>query len=50
MEAVNVGGAVAAGAAGSAGVGYVANRYFTEAMADRNYVQVLKWITAELFR
>ena len=50
VEAVNVGGAVAAGVAGSAGSGYVANRFFTEAMADRNYVQVLKWITAELFR
>ena len=50
VEAVNVGGALTAGVAGSAGAGYVANRFFTEAMADRNYVQVLKWITAELFR
>ena len=50
VEAVNMGGAVAAGVAGSAGAGYAANRYFTEAIADRNYVQVLRWITAELFR
>ena len=40
VEAVNMGGAVAAGVAGSAGAGYAANRYFTEAIADRNYVQV----------
>ena len=50
VEAVNVGGVAAAGVAGSAGAGYVANRFFTEAMSDRNYVQVLKWITAELFK
>ena len=50
VEAVNVGGAVTAGVAGSAGAGYAANRFLTEAMADRNYVQVLKWITAELFK
>lgn len=34
---------------GSGVTGFVANRYFTEALADRNYVKVLRWITAELF-
>ena len=43
-------GAVAAGAVGSVGTGYMANRFFTEALADRNYVKVLKWITTELFK
>jgi len=50
VEALNVTGAMAAGAVGSVGTGYVANRFFTEALADRNYVKVLKWITTELFK
>jgi len=50
VEALNMTGAVAAGAVGSVGTGYVANRFFTEALADRNYVKVLKWITTELFK
>ena len=50
IEAVNIGGAMAAGVAGAGGAGYAANRFFTEAIADRNYVQVLKWITAELYK
>jgi len=29
--------------------GYMANRYFTEALSDRNYVKVLRWITTEMF-
>merc|ERR1719474_1278441 len=50
VEALNVTGAVAAGAVGSVGTGYVASRYFTEALSDRNYVKVLKWISTELFK
>merc|ERR1719319_938821 len=49
VEALNVTGVAAAGAVGSGFTGYVANRYFTEALADRNYEKVLRWITAELF-
>ena len=50
VKTIKVGGAVAAGVAGSVGSGYAANKFFTEAITDRNYVLVLKWITAELFK
>jgi len=49
VEALNVTGVAAAGAVGSGVTGFVANRYFTEALSERNYSKVLRWITAELF-
>ena len=49
VEAFNVTGVAAAGAVGSGVTGYMANRYFTEALSDRNYVKVLRWITTEMF-
>ena len=42
VEALNVTGAVAAGTAGTLGTGLVAARLLTQALADKNYVQVLR--------
>ena len=42
VEALNVTGAVAAGTAGTVGTGLVAARLLTQALADKNYVQVLR--------
>ncbi|XP_075241655.1 uncharacterized protein LOC142336627 [Convolutriloba macropyga] len=50
IEALNITGVGTAAAFGTLGTGYVANRWLTQAVADQNYIQVLKFIKAELFR
>ena len=49
IEALNITGVGAAATFGTLSSGYFANRLLTEAIADQNYIQVLKWLKTELF-
>lgn len=50
IEALNITSVTCAATFGTLGTGFVANRLISQAVADQNYIQVLKWIKGELFK